>query len=134
MKIKIKRPLLYVPLPNLIDLFWAIRKPLSDQIIARPWCRDGDHSLWVSQSAYSLQIIAEACLKIKNKKSILIWVPDYFCNSSLEPMRRTNCDIVFYPITKDLVPNLEWCKLHIFNKPPDIFILVHYWVNHHQVS
>jgi lipid II:glycine glycyltransferase (peptidoglycan interpeptide bridge formation enzyme) len=62
-----------------------------------------------------------------DKKSPAIWIPDYFCNQSLQFLRDANYPLHFYPITEQLIPDWELCRAKALTHKPDIFIVVHYF-------
>ena len=118
----------YAPLPeiHLILSFFSSKKVNLFEL-SLEWHSDAELSGWLSRSAWSLLLIAIwrkiECLQ----KNITVWVPDYFCNASLTPLRKYGVNLVFYPITSNMEPNedilLEMAKKY----PVDIFILTHYW-------
>ena len=63
----------------------------------------------------------------KQSNDIIVWIPDYFCNSSLRPLRAFNVKLVFYPVNQKLEPDYKACRNLAENNPPDLFILVHYF-------
>ena len=78
--------LTYAPLPSGRDIFKAIF-PL-DRVgkdLAKPWLlSDSDIPYWFSRSTFILLAIAKWWKAYTNKKSPTIWIPDYFCNQSLQ--------------------------------------------------
>lgn len=98
-------------------------KPLQ----ANPWCSEGEHPFWFSCSAWSLAVVASLKIDMTKKGNVKIWIPDYFCNSSLVPLRKTGSNLVFYPVTENFEPNYEVCKELTKNNSIDVFILVHYF-------
>ena len=116
------------PLPSFRELWHAMKKPaLSNEMLAKTWCRLGERGFWFSRSAWSLQVIAEWRACNSRKRINTIWLPDYFCNASLAPLRERNDRLVFYPTTNEMAPDMEWCYAHVLNDKPDIFLLVHYF-------
>jgi len=65
-----------------------------------------------------------------SKQKINIWIPAYFCNESLTPLRQERVNLFFYPILKNGSPNLEEMEKTIneANKP-DLFLAVHFFGN-----
>jgi len=64
----------------------------------------------------------------RGKKQGKVWLPDYFCNEPLAPLRKKEISFHFYPVKNDLSP--DWNKLEVRivkHGPPDVFILVHYF-------
>jgi hypothetical protein len=58
---------------------------------------------------------------------VTVWLPDYFCNSSLTPLRLTGANLQFYPVTEAMEPDFAICRKLVDTSPPDIFVLVHYF-------
>lgn len=116
------------PLPewkHLVQSFY--KRELSQIDLAKPWIKEGDISGWLSRSAWSLALIYEWRKKYYNKSNCNVWIPDYFCNASLTPLRISGATLIFYPINEEMAPNISRCKELALTFPPDIFILVHYF-------
>ena len=120
--------LTFAPLPSFGDICFAVlHKEVSDAKLARCWCKNGDVGFWYSRSAWSLLALTDCYSHFNNGKKPVVWLPDYFCNSSLVPLRVAGVRLVFYPITAELAPDSDWCMKYLFSEKPDIFILVHYF-------
>lgn len=123
-----------MPLPEwhvlinaLLRTLLKMQEPLE---LSRPWDGVGNHSFWLSRSAWSLALIMKV-RRIRNaNKKATIWVPDFFCNSSLQPMRDIGIDIIFYPITKNFLPDEKECEKLKLAHDLDAFLLVHYFGRH----
>lgn len=116
------------PLPRFRELLLAAtHSTFPDDKLAKPWLREGDSCVWLSRSAWSMLAIADWCAIMKNKKDIVVWVPDFFCNTSLAPLRERGVRLFFYKITNGLAPDLDWCRSQSDEIYPDLFILVHYF-------
>ena len=104
-----------------------INKKLDNSEMSVPWAKPEDDVFWLSRTAYSLEIIALWQLKTRRKDRLVIWMPDYFCNAALDPLRSLNVFLVFYPITADygVVPSAleELASLSV----PDIVVNVHFF-------
>lgn len=117
-----------VPLPEWGDIFAAlVSSPVSDDALAAPWCRAGDEAFWFSRSAWSLAIVARWRRQLSGKEDVTVWIPDFFCNSSLAPLREIGASLMFYPVTDEMVPDLNVCRNLAGTYPPDVFVLVHYF-------
>lgn len=117
-----------VPLPDWDDLLNAVFNPsFSNEELAKPWCRTGDEGLWFSRSSWSLAALAQWRQRVSSKQTVTVWLPDYFCNVSLVPLRAMGMDLLFYPITAQMSPDWTVCKALAPTQPPDIFVLVHYF-------
>jgi hypothetical protein len=58
---------------------------------------------------------------------VAVWIPDLFCNSSLEALRAGGVELTFYPVTEQLAPDMAVCRAMQRRQSPDIFLLVHYF-------
>lgn len=94
---------------------------------ASPWRKEGDIAGWLSRSAWSLAVICQLRRAYNAGEIIRVWIPDYFCNTSLTPLRRTGAKLLFYPLTNNLMPDFDACQTMMRNDPPDLFVLVHYF-------
>ena len=123
------RKMTNAPLPgwkHLLQVLFNLNSVDDDKILA-PWLESDDFGFLLSRSAWSILMIAQIRLLIKQSK-VCVWLPDYFCNSSIAPLRELKLDLVFYPILNDGSPNIKVCNelLKIHSKP-DLFIAVHYF-------
>jgi hypothetical protein len=116
------------PLPTWLNLCRAmVRQSPPDVKLAAPWCREGDVGGWVSRSAWSLALVALWRQRSTAGRQPIVWIPDYFCNSSLVALRATGAKLVFYPLTTRMSPDMDECRRHADAGPPDVFLLVHYF-------
>jgi hypothetical protein len=116
------------PLPDWRAVFQALtRRAPSDAQLAAPWCRDGDTAGWLSRSTWSLALIGMWRANRAPESPLTVWVPDYFCNSALGPLRHSGARLVFYPLTDELAPDMAACKALLESGKPDLFVLVHYF-------
>lgn len=122
-----RRPTL-APLLEWGDLFAAILPTnVQDDELAVAWCRAGEQAFWFSRSSWSLAVIARWRQQLTHKKCVTVWIPDFFCNASLSPLRETGVDLVFYPVTDQMAPDLDFFT-DIAGKPiPDLVVLTHYF-------
>ena len=118
----------YAPLPKWKDLIMALFPAnVDDRTLASSWCGDDDNPFWFSRSAWAMRAIALWWEVFFQRKAPSIWIPDYFCNQSLYPLRKTSLNITFYPITEQLQPEWNSCNSLAKENPPDIFVIVHYF-------
>jgi hypothetical protein len=116
------------PLPSWLDLLrLLVCRPASDTALAAAWCRTGELAGWLSRSAWSLALIASWREGRRPRHPVTVWIPDFFCNSSLTPLRATGARLVFYPLTDKLAPDISACRALTNDSAPDIFLLVHYF-------
>jgi hypothetical protein len=116
------------PLPNWKSLLKGISPFAQDKsTLSIPWQNEGDIAGWFSRSAWSLARIALWRSQINNSETLNVWIPDYFCNAALAPLRCTNVEFTFYPVNSKREPDYNALyKLANINQP-DIFLLVHYF-------
>ncbi|EKR17221.1 lipid II:glycine glycyltransferase FemX [Leptospira interrogans] len=120
---------LFAPLPSWKNLFSILSfKNIDQKSISKIWLTStSDISLWFSKSAWSLLVIAVWKKIHSDQKEITFWIPDYFCNSSLFPLRSWGVKFVFYPILRNREPDYKACKELLKSNSIDVFILVHYF-------
>ena len=95
--------------------------------LAAPWVRTGELAGWLSRSTWSLALIAAWRKRCGGGSPVTIWIPDYFCNSSLEPLRADGIKLAFYSLNEEMAPDLSVCRTLQKVASPDIFLLVHYF-------
>ena len=116
------------PLPSLRNLVAAmVHDALPDYELSAPWRRSGDEAFWFSRSAWSLLAIAKLRHSLTGQGSITVWLPDFFCNSSLIPLRSMGVRLEFYPLTDIMAPDLNACRALAKENLPDLFVLVHFF-------
>ncbi len=95
--------------------------------LADAWRRDGEAAFWFSRAAWAMQAMVLWWEKTQGRRAPVFWLPDYFCNQSTDPVRQGSARLVFYPIGEDLEP--QWQRLEELAqaRPPDLFMLVHYF-------
>lgn len=121
------RRLTLAPLPRLRNLLTAwLKSAPSDQALAQPWCGEGDVSLWFSKSSWSLAAVAKSRQQQFGRAPV-VWLPDYFCEAALQPLRKIAARVVFYPVDVTRTPDEEECDRLVTAYPPDIFVVVHYF-------
>ncbi len=120
--------LTHAPLPSWAAIGRALlsRSPPSTLPTA-PWSREGDTGGWLARTAWSMALVALWRQHHSGKQTISVWIPAYFCNESLNALRRSGVRLVFYPVTDDLTPDLRACKELAISGSPDVFLCVHYF-------
>jgi len=116
----------YAPLPKWKHLVRALF-PMGEKTIEKPWYFGNELSGRLSRSAWSLALIALWRKKSTFKSEVTIWIPSFFCNASLAPLRAVGVNFIFYPVSEAMEPDSEECNILAVNSPPDIFLLVHYF-------
>ena len=120
--------LTYAPLPSgrdILKAFFSLDGVGKD--LAKPWLRHDKEVFWFSRSAWSLYFVAKLYMQVMDKKTPIIWFPDYFCNSSIYPLRELGASLMFYPISKDGNPDIIACEEMLSVGEPDLIIAVHYF-------
>ena len=75
-----------------------------DGELAAPWRREGERAYLLSRSAWAMQAIALWWQRHRDAAPCF-WLPDYFCNQSVAPLRETEAELAFYPVGTDLNPS-----------------------------
>jgi dTDP-4-amino-4,6-dideoxygalactose transaminase len=122
------RPITLAPLPKWRDLFAAtFNFAAPDDALAAPWYRAGESAFWFSHSACSLAVVARWRRQLLGKPDLTVWIPAFFCNASLAPLRAMGAKLVFYPVTEQMSPDLTACQDLSGQQPLDLFVLAHYF-------
>jgi hypothetical protein len=58
-------------------------------------------------------------------RDVRVWVPEYFCDQALWPIRQQRTSLHFYPVDDRGRP--DWERLDPKAAPPDLFLLVHFF-------
>ena len=118
----------HAPLPTWRTLVTALMiSTLPDNELSASWRCSGDVAFWFSRSSWSLVAIAQWRQRITGQTSVTVWLPDFFCNASLFPLRSIGAQLQFYPLTDQMVPDLDACRTLVGEKRPDLFVLVHFF-------
>ncbi len=118
----------YAPLPNWRTMFSILKGHSSRQWPAASAFANEDKTIfWYPRSALILADIWRSRRSTVENGPGTIWIPDYFCNQSLMPLRELRAEIDFYPITEELEPDWAACRELAGQSPPGLFVLVHYF-------
>lgn len=93
--------------------------------LERVWLNGGTEIFKLSRARHGFTLIALSS-QTKDRR-LRFWCPAFFCNSALISLRRTDAEIVFYPVGRDLLPDWPACERLAAGSPPDLFTLVHYF-------
>jgi hypothetical protein len=92
------------------------------------WAEKLSAPIWFSRTTWSFYCIKELRKKVFSKEKILVYVPIYICDSSLQKLRGSDVDLIFYDIDRNLDPSEESIARLVREKgAPDILICVHYF-------
>ena len=120
--------LTFAPVPAGRDLMAALLNHAApDEKLAAPWCRPGDHWYWFSRSAWSLAAIARWRQRVTGRTSITVWLPDFFCNESLTPLRDLGVQLQFYLLADQMGPNSDALRTLAEEQRPDLVVLAHFF-------
>lgn len=114
------------PLPSWNELAALAALRAVPAALADLWAGPGERSAWFSRSAHSLAAIVRDWAR-RHGRLPRLWVPDYFCNTSLGPTRRLGVALTFYPIASELRPDWERCAALAEREAPDLLLAVHYF-------
>jgi len=118
------------PLPGWRELLHSLLsiKKCDSKRIAAYWTQSSNDVGGVfSRSAWALAQIVIWRKRLVESDKIVVWVPDYFCNASLAPLRTLGVELFFYPINEKLQPDYRFCRKHADKQRPDLFLLAHYF-------
>ena len=116
-----------LPLPNMTDLSGVLRQRLlrrnKETLRKIPGYQS---TLWFMGGAEALSYI---CCHIasKQKKSVKLLLPSYFCGQSLRFLRNDGVDFDFYRLNDDLTPSFDSAKSLIDPQKRNLFLHVHYF-------
>lgn len=97
---------------------------VSSDPIRDVWQADASDLFFMAQVSHAFAVLPFA---FPDKEGApRIWFPDYFCNGALAALRRSGAEIVFYPVDLDLRPDWAACAAMAEDRPPGVFVLVHY--------
>lgn len=119
---------LSIPVTTLPNISHLLSSLFTQQSPGNLWCFAGQKAIFFHGSAWGILETVKTLLLLRKKTTGIVFLPDYFCNQALIPLRRQPVQLVFYPVTENLNPDwslMDDLVLHF--GVPDIFILVHYF-------
>jgi hypothetical protein len=124
-----------IQLPKFYNLIKVLFTTSTSNNLSSFWCNQEDYFQWFSRSAWAIYYIILIKKKISNKEKIIIWLPDYFCNETLNYARTIEgVSFYFYRINVDMSPNYDDLFKHDEKNKPDIFLFVQYFGNHFEAK
>lgn len=117
-----------IPVTTLPNISHLISSVFTQQSSGNLWCLPEQKSIFIHGSAWGILEAVRTLLLLRKKTTGIVFLPDYFCNQALIPLRLQPVQLVFYPVTEKLNP--DWSlmdDLVLDFGAPDIFILVHYF-------
>lgn len=117
------------PLPSWKQIF--INNKSSEKLY---W--ENKSSLLFPESCISLHLLFSTYKQLNNTERVLIYLPDYFCDQTIQSFREEWMDFYYYPIGEDLEP--QWKVIEEYSKgkslTPDFLLFVHYFGMEKNVS
>jgi dTDP-4-amino-4,6-dideoxygalactose transaminase len=94
-----------------------------------PWkTKPDDKVVSFSRGRWALAQLALNLMRSKRKTGGMVFVPEYFCELSLTPLRNLNYQLHFYKITSRFEPNVDHLDTLVRKwGTPDILLYVHYF-------
>jgi len=94
-----------------------------------PWkARENNRVILFSRGQWALKELGSSIIRSRNKSKGTIFIPEYFCEISLTPMRTPEFGIRFYRITPGLEPDMaDLERIAGQDGPPDMMVFVHYF-------
>jgi perosamine synthetase len=80
------------------------------------------------RGSFAMAAGVETVRKAARSDRVTVWIPGYFCDEALDPLRRLPVDLRFYPVLEDLSP--DWSAIserHAELPSAQILVLVHYF-------
>jgi hypothetical protein len=117
----------FTPSPQISTI---VRSIFSKSSSGDSWKRGGDSvsATFYSRGMWALHEGVIQILASKKKNTGVVWLPDYYCNDTLTPLRTQEITLRFYPVLRNLTPDWNSIEDQIkLNGIADIFILVHYF-------
>ena len=117
------------PLPRWKTYFKLLKNSSKPdyKVLSSLWVNKSEMGHWFNRSGWSLLAIVKHRMKIKKRKNIVIWIPDYFCYETISYLKDKNISIIYYPININGTPNFEVCNKMLTESIPDILLHVHYF-------
>ncbi len=116
-------------MPTFKDLCLLFRPGLDDSKIVKYFGYNSYEFKWLSCSSHSLSFIVWLKSNSLKDKVVYVYVPAYYCNSTLEVIKKVNRNVefVYYPILESLEPDYLWISNNSSFKPIDILICTYYF-------
>jgi hypothetical protein len=123
------RSLLLAPIPKFFEFFSPFfDKRYTQESLGAPWTRGGDISILLSRSAWSFALILLWRRRCFGGHASAVWLPEYFCNSALTPLRALGASLFFYPVKSDGSPDFpKFNQFFSEHAKVDVFVLTHFF-------
>jgi hypothetical protein len=91
------------------------------------WTEDGSISGLLSKSMWSIALIAHWRSKYEANQSVVLLLPDYFCNSALLPTKLLGHQILFYEVHSNLTVDVAELRNKCKQIRPGLVVVPHYF-------
>lgn len=116
------------PLPRFRSLINILSfSSVSSKELCKPWTLPNSIVGHTSRSYWSLALILIWRMKAFPSKKMIIWLPDFFCDSTIKILRCIGAEIFFYKVNISLLPDEDSLAKLKEGGIPDIFLIVHYF-------
>jgi dTDP-4-amino-4,6-dideoxygalactose transaminase len=113
------------PLPS-IKFLLNLSKHLEIKFSGWIWqCQYHKNIHFFPRGSHALAAVAKAVAGKRERP--VCFLPGYFCNQSLDPLRGVGAELVFYRTRANFCPEWEDVYHLAQKKKPDLFVLVHYF-------
>lgn len=120
---------MFIPLNPLFKLSHALLRTEGGDFPGKLWAvKNNDRVIPFSRGQWALKELGTCIINSRGRTRGMIFIPEYFCEISLTPLRSPYFDILFYRITPQLEPDITHLN-RIIEKygVPDILLFVHYF-------
>lgn len=120
---------MYIPTSPFLEISQVISafRPVSSAGQAWKTSPD-DQVIWFSKGRWALNELVLKFIKSKTITSRIVLIPEYFCDISLTPLRKSGINLYFYKINSQLEPDIDHLNTIIKTQAkPDILLFVHYF-------
>lgn len=100
---------------------WRLIKPSRGAAVPFPFC--AEHKTWFYRASNAIYHLFRA-LELGDRDVVL--APDYHSGNEIWAMRAAGARIVFYPVTRDLKPDMDALERLIRVHRPRVVYLIHY--------
>jgi len=120
---------MYIPHIPLFKINQLFKKKSSIGISKAPWTARADEHIFVlSKGRWAFEVLLSSYIKSIGKRHGTIYIPEYFCEITLTPLRMSGHNLHFYRITSSFEPDTEHLNTLVERKGvPDIMCYVHYF-------
>jgi hypothetical protein len=115
------------PLPQMQDLLHALS---ALRFTGAPWFNGGADSAirFYRRGSLALAAGVAAISREHGVEKFTVWVPGYFCDEALAPLRGLGTNLRFYPCQSNLTPDWDFLEREVARTAgKQVFMLVHYF-------